>query len=182
MIVSGLILLFLFGCAGGPDTSPERQNAENRPSDLIVAASRSALGDTRFDCSSFVIATYQAAGIDLSPHLSRYEGNGVARIYAPADDLELLTGSDLQPGDVIFWDNTYDRNEDGLWNDPLTHTGIVVSVEPDGTVYFAHSHYREGVVIASMESAMRMKGQTEPGGLWTAAHLFRDGATLYKIQ
>lgn len=151
----------------------------------------SLAGNTSFDCSGFVLETYRRAGIDLAPFMSRYTGNGVARLYALALDYGLLTGDDLQPGDVIFWDNTYDRNGDGVWNDPLTHTGIVTAVKADGTVEFTHSHYRDGVVVARMDlndpgaaernAAMRMRGQTTPGGPWTAGQLFRDGAAFYDL-
>jgi len=156
---------FFVSCAGGPQPAP--------------------------DCSGFVLETYRRAGIDLAPFMNRYTGNGVARLYALALDYGLLTGDDLQPGDVIFWDNTYDRNGDGVWNDPLTHTGIVTAVKADGTVEFTHSHYRDGVVVARMDlndpgaaernAAMRMRGQTSPGGLWTAGQLFRDGAAFYDL-
>jgi len=176
---------FFVSCAGGPQPAPD---SAGNP---VVVASMSLVGDTSFDCSGFVLETYRRAGIDLAPFMNRYTGNGVARMFALALDYGLLTGDNLQPGDVIFWDNTYDRNGDGVWNDPLTHTGIVTAVNADGTVEFTHSHYRDGVVIAQMDlndpgaaernAAMRMRGQTSPGGLWTAGQLFRDGAAFYNL-
>ena len=36
----------------------------------------------------------------------------------------------------MFFHNTWDFNQDGLPNDPLTHVGIVERVERDGTVVF----------------------------------------------
>jgi hypothetical protein len=36
----------------------------------------------------------------------------------------------------VFFDNTWDFNQDGVLNDALTHVGIVESVERNGTVVF----------------------------------------------
>jgi hypothetical protein len=46
--------------------------------------------------------------------------------------------SSPQPGDLVFFRNTYDRNRDGKLNDGLTHVGVVESVAADGTVSFVH--------------------------------------------
>jgi hypothetical protein len=59
------------------------------------------------------------------------------------------------PGDLIFWDNTWDRNGDGAWNDPLTHIGMVTAVNAEGTIDFVHYHYRRGVVTAKMNLVHR---------------------------
>ena len=45
-------------------------------------------------------------------------------------------GPIARPGDLVFFDNTWDYNGDGLVNDPLTHVGIVERQEQDGTVIF----------------------------------------------
>lgn len=42
------------------------------------------------------------------------------------------------------------RNEDGRWNDELTHAGVVVGVDRDGTITHVHHNYRRGVVTARM--------------------------------
>ena len=42
----------------------------------------------------------------------------------------------LAPGDLVFFDNTWDYNGDGMANDPLTHVGIVERQEDDGTIVF----------------------------------------------
>jgi hypothetical protein len=42
----------------------------------------------------------------------------------------------VSPGDLVFFDNTWDYNGDGLVNDTLTHVGIVERQDPDGTVVF----------------------------------------------
>ena len=71
------------------------------------------------------------------------------------------------PGDLVFWDNTYDKNSDGKFNDYLTHVGMVVSVDQNGTITYIHDNYKKGLVYEKMNlyrpkdrelnSAMRMR-------------------------
>jgi hypothetical protein len=108
-----------------------------------------------------------------------------------AEDYGTLTnGEPLRPGDIIFWDNSYDRNGDGRFNDELTHAGIVVAVEDDGTVSYVHHNYRRGVVIASMNprrpsdtnrnSPMRMASQRwDKSAPWLSGELYRAHGALY---
>lgn len=150
----------------------------------------------RSDCSGTIRAAYWAAGIDLDTVFAEKRGNGVARLHAIARDYADLRGRVLDPvpalGDILFWDNTYDRNGDGLWNDPLTHAGIVVSVQPDGWIEYVHYHYRKGIVVERMDlfapndpernDAMRMRGQRAPSrDLWLSSHLFREAGSPYLI-
>jgi hypothetical protein len=104
-----------------------------------------------YDCSGTVLAIYWYAGIDLAREYSRYAGNGVTRIFKSLERAGLLYDSAYPvSGDLIFWDNTYDANDDGLWNDTLTHIGMVVSTAEDGTVSYVHHHTRRGIVIEYM--------------------------------
>jgi probable lipoprotein NlpC len=41
-------------------------------------------------------------------------------------------------GDLVFFDDTWDRDRDGQRNDPLTHVGVVVEAAPGGRVRFVH--------------------------------------------
>jgi len=41
-------------------------------------------------------------------------------------------------GDFIFFDNTYDKNKNGKFDDMLTTVGLVVDVDKEGTVYFLY--------------------------------------------
>ena len=153
----------------------------------------------RCDCTGVVLASYYKAGIDLQPAFSEERGNGVARLYAVAERYKLVAPVDRpQPGDIIFWDNTYDHNADGKWGDPLTHAGIVVDVSPDGQISYVHHNYRRGVVTARMNlrkpdtyqaqtsngtllvnSPMRMKSHRyiKPEA-WLSSHLFRSFGRL----
>lgn len=49
-----------------------------------------------------------------------------------------------EPGDLAFFDRTYDRNGNGRVDDPLTHVAIVVSVDEEGTIKMVH--YGQGTI------------------------------------
>lgn len=162
------------------------------------------VGDREFrcDCTGVVLASYYKAGIDLMPAFSKEQGNGVARLHGIGERHNLFVPpSHPQPGDVIIWDDTYDRNGDGAWGDEYTHTGVVVHVYPDGQIEYVHHNYRRGVVVAYMNlhdqdtyqvqkgneiltvnSAMRMKSHRyiRPE-MWLSSHLFRSYARLTEL-
>jgi NlpC/P60 family len=144
------------------------------------------------DCSGTVMAVYYYAGIDLSRDFHKYNGGGTSRIYQYLDDKKLLYDTKIPvPGDIIFWDNTFDSNGDGLRNDYLTHMGIVVEVNDSGTVTYVHEHYKKGIILESMNlkfpedtnanSAMRMKGTGMQEG-WLSSHLYRELAMGYILE
>jgi hypothetical protein len=201
-----LLFLLLSSCAGlqpGRDALPEREEAVARRQQDLVGAANQLLGrqelvvrGRRFnmDCTGVVLAIYYSAGLDLSRDLERYSGNGVARLFKSLEARDLLYRTrDPAPGDIIFWDNTYDRNGDGRMNDTLTHTGMVVNTYPDGRVEYIHLNYRRGIILENMNlhhpdayletrsgkvtivnSPMRMKeaGQPHPEK-WLASQLYR---------
>jgi cell wall-associated NlpC family hydrolase len=111
----------------------------------VSAAARHYINHTpkgyRDDCSGFAAAIYNRAGAPLS-------GN-TASMWALAQDLG-NTHKKKRPqiGDLIFFDNTWDRNKNGRWDDTLTHVAVVVDVHADGTVLFAHSGTSKGRSLA----------------------------------
>lgn len=153
------------------------------------------------DCSGSILAIHHMAGVDLVPRFSEETGNGVARLWQLGEHSRggsTAGGGDTRsdrdsprPGDVIFWDNTYDRNQNGLWDDELTHAGIVTAVDRDGTISYVHHNYRRGIVVEQMNlrhrhdssrnSPMRMRGQPDPEGKnrWLSSHLYRGARPLY---
>ncbi len=177
--------------------SPELTETQEK----LIEGSHWALGKSKLnvngkafnlDCSGTVMAIYYYAGIDLSRDFNKYSGGGTSRIYQYLDDKNLLYETKIPvPGDIIFWDNTYDYNGDGLRNDLLTHMGIVVEIAEDGTVTYLHEHYKKGIILESMNlkfpedidanSAMRMKGTGMEGG-WLSSHLFRELAMGYILD
>ncbi len=192
------------GVRAVPAAVPRQRSAEvaGRQAQLLEGA-RWALGrrelvvrGRRFnmDCTGAVLAIYYYAGLDLSRNFPRYRGGGVERLYRSLEVAALIYDTlEPVPGDIIFWDNTYDRNNDGRWNDPLTHVGMVVSVSREGDIEYVHLNYRRGIVIERMNLRrpqvyrdrnlggarvvnspirMRVPGRPHPPR-WLASHLYR---------
>ncbi|MDH4082321.1 MAG: CHAP domain-containing protein [Nitrospira sp.] len=91
-----------------------------------------------YDCAGVAHAIFLEHGIDLY-RSDRHDvnANGVRLIYNHVRRYGTLHhGPEVRPGDLVFFDSTWDFNGDGKANDPLTHVGIVEGVEPDGTVIF----------------------------------------------
>ncbi|HLL52611.1 MAG TPA: NlpC/P60 family protein [Myxococcaceae bacterium] len=101
---------------------------------------RKVTREVRDDCSGFVRLVYQGQGIELYQDGFLVNENGVAAIYRRAKTVGALRQEDPRPGDLVFFDNTYDRNRNGRMDDPLSHIGVVESVDGEGTVTFIHRH------------------------------------------
>jgi hypothetical protein len=206
-ILSGLLIV-LGACATTPQRGrPQTVNPAARGSEEIrrklAEGGRYVMGKReliirgkRFnmDCTGTILAIYYYAGIDLARDFNKYTGNGVTRLYKSLEAQGLLYDTRYPvTGDIIFWDNTYDRNEDGQWNDPLTHVGMVMSVSEEGDVEYVHLNYRKGIIIEHMNlrkpqihermekgqmrivnSPIRMKqaGKSHPEN-WLSGQLFR---------
>ncbi len=106
----------------------------------------------KLDCVGTVSAIFYSVGIDITKDFRKYRGNGVSRIYhSLKDKVSVYTDKWPKVGDIIFWENTWDRNNDGIiGNDPFTHAGIVVKVDDDGTIHYIHENYFLGVVVERM--------------------------------
>lgn len=150
------------------------------------------------DCTGTVLAAYWGAGLNPVKYFHLYNGNGVKRLHDMGEAYDLNYFSSLpNPGDVIIWDDTYDRDGNGKWGDPYTHAGIVVSVTEDGQITYLHYNYAKGVVLEKMNltrpdtytdskgnlvnSAMRMKSHRyiKPES-WLSSHLVRGFIPLYR--
>jgi hypothetical protein len=104
------------------------------------------------DCIGTVSAIFYGLDIDVQRDFPRYRGDGVGRLYQSLAAQRALH-RDLYPraGDIIFWDNTWDANGDGILdNDPRTHAGVVLSVDADGTIHYVHEHVVKGVTVEAM--------------------------------
>lgn len=158
MFISGLaVFAGLAGCSGTPhhrtqsvtDQSPDccesRKPAPSR--DAIVKSAAYLVGSRsvevngrhiEYDCAGVTRAVFLEHGIDLyETPSSGTRANGVQLIY---DHIQqhgrLHSGPAALPGDLVFFDNTWDFNRDGRTNDPLTHVGIVEKQDRDGTMTF----------------------------------------------
>ncbi|MFP4637713.1 MAG: NlpC/P60 family protein [Spirochaetaceae bacterium] len=181
------------------ELSPEQREVVETAGSLVGREKLRVNGRRfRFDCTGTILAAYYGAGIDLEREMKAYSGNGVTRLYKLSRDKRLLyEGERPRPGDVIFWDNTYDRDGDGQWNDRLTHAGVVIRTYEDGSVDYVHHNYREGIVVARMSlaapdrhrdgevlvnSPMRMKSHRSlRPSHWLASHLYRSAGMLYRL-
>ncbi len=111
----------------------------------ITARPRWRVGDQRFrrDCVGFVQTVLVAEGFPLKEYRPRaipgQDGGGVRLLWRMADKYGMLHRRKIpEPGDIIFFDDTHDRNKNGRLDDPLTHVGMVVDIDRDGTINFAH--------------------------------------------
>jgi len=91
------------------------------------------------DCSGYLHALYVRAGVDLFSE-GRPSDNGVRAIVRFVERHgRMFRGPTAAPGDLVFFDNSYDRNGDGRLNDRFTHAGMVEQVLPDGTMLIVHA-------------------------------------------
>lgn len=121
--------------------------------------SSAVVRDKKFtlDCIGLVSAVYWAEGYDITVDFHKYTGNGVSCLFQSLSDRGAMyknqNGKIIKPqvGDIIFWDNTWDRNENGKFgDDPLTHAGLVMQVDSDSTIHYLHASIVSGVVIEQM--------------------------------
>ena len=91
----------------------------------------------RDDCSGFVCAALARAGMPM-------EGN-TRSLWEWASDRNLVHHKKkARLGDLVFFDNTYDRNRNGRWDDPLSHIAIVIAIDEEGTMTLAHGGTSKG--------------------------------------
>jgi hypothetical protein len=139
---------------------PVPQGPQLAPGAPVLEAARGLLGAKRIehggrhfndDCSGFVRASFSAVDVDLFSLAPELPGeNGVRLIHAFVERYGFLHQGPMPlPGDLVFFDDTWDRNRNGVLDDPLTHIGIVESIEPGGTFVVLHRNNR-GVVREPM--------------------------------
>lgn len=135
------------------------------------------------DCSGFVEAVYAAEGVmlrDLMQRAAPEERGGVKAAWVAARENGRVFGQDEwpAPGDLVFWNDTYDRNRNRRADDRFTHVGIVEYVE-DGTVYFLHRGGRgvaRGVMTPGRPSeATDADGRKLNSAIRATSHPVKDG-------
>jgi hypothetical protein len=124
----------------GPQVTPAYQKG-------VVAAAEQYLRRMapgfRDDCSGFVSAVFTKAGAPMDGR--------VASIWDLAADNDALHWDGPKVGDLVFFDDTHDRNHNGRWDDELTHIGVVLDVEDDGRAVFAHGGTSRGRVTGFID-------------------------------
>jgi hypothetical protein len=155
----------------------------------IAAAARQLLEQPnrsfRNDCSGYISSVFTAAGIEMD--------GTVAELYAIAAQEELLHHHPIpRIGDLAFFDNTHDRNKNGAWDDPRTHIGVVVDVEPDGTAWIAHKARSYDLIPMNLmeistkaaadgrliNGSLRRTGSNDQWSMYRAGQLWSGFATV----
>ena len=156
-IMAAIAIVTLVGCTTPPVERPRAsapeaphccRSVERAPSwNAIVRTAAKLVGAktiesngrrVAYDCAGVTRAVFLKHGIDLyggepsDPH-----ANGVQIIHEYLRQQGTFhQGPVVHPGELVFFNNTWDYNGDGKVNDPLTHIGIVERQEPNGTVVF----------------------------------------------
>jgi peptidoglycan DL-endopeptidase CwlO len=106
----------------------------------LVGASTIVVGGERFrfDCSGVARAIYAKAGHALGYGKQVDADSDTANLFALVRETGSLRNANPLVGDLIFFDNTYDRNKNSRRDDILSHVGVVESIRDDGTVVFVH--------------------------------------------
>ena len=139
-----------------------------RPFILIIAIVGCMHTHFRPDCSGAVRTIYARKGIWLGNAATHSESDTAAIYTFVKEHGQIFTGPP-NVGDLVFFDNTYDRNRDGQMNDRFTHIGIVENIFNDGTVMFKHyMHHR--MRHSKMNDMLRQPTGKHKG--MTAAELF----------
>ena len=90
------------------------------------------------DCIGFVRYSFFKTGLDLLKAYGK-AARGVPSLYLGLKKRNMIFSKGTPgPGDLIFFDNTYDVNRNGRWDDPLSHIGIVEKIGRWGTVSYIH--------------------------------------------
>jgi cell wall-associated NlpC family hydrolase len=125
----------------------------------------------REDCSGFVEDVLRAAGV--------VRRGGARAMWTNAVEEGRVAHDSIRPGDLVFFDRTWDSNHNGLVDDTLTHVAIAVRMLDDGTVVMIHrsvdrieelrmnlrepdAYERRGHVVNSYLRAPRYGGARSP--------------------
>ncbi|MCP4803905.1 MAG: C40 family peptidase [Proteobacteria bacterium] len=147
----------------------------------------------RYDCSGLVDVSHARAGVDIGQKNSK-------ALWALSDYLDVRhgRGDELAPGDVVFFDNTYDQDGNGKVDDPLSHVAVVESVAADGTATLVHKGSK-GVVRIQMNldhpdvalspdgvrwnSWLRGRTRSDPKGTkYLSAELYAGSASFWRAE
>jgi hypothetical protein len=145
---------------------------ENWRSSVVEAAYSLVITDkTEFngvqynrDCSGTVYTAFAQAGFPLQALLNHYGQTGLGGSQTLALIVEfngsLAKLETLQKGDLIFFDNTFDRNLNGKSDDSITHVVIVTAVNTlTGDVTFVHYNTFMDKIV---EQQLNLKEQANP--------------------
>jgi len=156
----------LAGCAGNRYTLSDRGQAATGAEALRTAEKiLTTHPGWDVDCTGFVMACYR------SPEMARYvraqpPGRNLAQSifrFCTDDGVRRTRFLQIQPGDILIFDKTYDANHDGHIDekDKWTHAGIAVSFEDGLLTYIDASRGRKGRNIRLRSFSIRPGGKNE---------------------
>jgi hypothetical protein len=162
LVLVVITVVFITSCAGVPAREGIKSVTQQRK--IIVKTAKSMIGNKKivvnnkkynYDCSNFVRAVYmKSIGIDL------FQSDPVSDVSDSVRGAKLICqycrmNGDLYeirepvPADLIFFDDTSDRNKNDKLDDELTHVGLVEKINRQGTITFIHL-LSEGIVRSKM--------------------------------
>lgn len=109
----------------------------------------------RNDCSGFIRFALNHINIDpfkldvVKENGKWINGTKLVRNYALKHGSVFKNWKKVRPGDLIFFDNTHDKNRNRKLDDYFTHIALVVEKKPDGTIEYIHKSNR-GINIQKM--------------------------------
>jgi NlpC/P60 family len=139
--VRALVLCLLVATSAAAE--PLGARIARRAAQFVGVASVRAISPAHGDdCTGFVDLIYASEGVSLAA--------SVSEMHRRAAAANALHWSRPGRGDLVFFENTYDRNRNGALDDGPTHVGIVDSVRKDGVVTFVH-RVRKGIVRSALD-------------------------------
>jgi hypothetical protein len=132
------------------------------------------------DCVGFVRHVYAQLNIELIDDGARGIQGGVPAIWDTLRRRGLIHFHLPQPGDLVFFTETYDRNHDGRRDDGLTHVGVVELVDSTGGIWFVH-RAGKGVERSRVDFFRRGEFTDENGALLNDYLRMRDKSGPAKL-
>ncbi len=174
---SALTLIFLAGCVpmGRYDSGEELGQARGTgspqasPSDAIRSAEDILKHRPNWDtdCSHFVLACYHSPEMTDFLNRRKYGHNLVYDLnyYLTQKKTRRKKAADIQPGDILVFNKTYDINGDGHIDDRdvFTHAGIVESFQDWVVTYIDASKSRKGDKIKRRSFSFYPRNRSENG-------------------
>ena len=140
--------------ASKPQTAENKQSAPKSTRAASATVSKKSQDTTKSAANTdapkdhsldYVTAVYRINGIDLTAVTPKNSTPTIARLYQYAFSKKLVYHRTTPSvGDLVFFHNTYDRNDDHAWNDWHTLVGIVEAVDIDGNQTIAVLTWRSG--------------------------------------
>ena len=152
-----LFLLLLSGFLGGCVSYSRNALMENGPTASPEEAIRNAENilthnpDWHIDCSHFVLACYHSGAMNAFLNRRKYNHNLVYDLnyFLTQQKTRRKRAVDIQPGDILIFNKTYDINHDGRIDDKdvFTHAGLVESFKNWVVTYIDASESRKGHIL-----------------------------------